>query len=159
MNHLSNNHHYLCREVVNSRKAVNKIYAAKANLNSVQMQMKTQLAQVTFLSISIEPFYRYHHISSEVIWRNKLQPLKFVRKELVTRVGIFRPKLRALSQAAPMWWRPCSSWFVTILSSFPTIAMALPVLCLSRILIDWRIRWNFLRSRKQWWKCRERWWR
>ena len=81
---------FLFREVVNSRKAVNKIYAAKANLNSVQMQMKTQLAQVIFLSIS------------EVIWRNKLQPLKFVRKELVTRVGIFRPKLRALSQAAPM---------------------------------------------------------
>ena len=40
----------LCREVVNSRKAVNKIYAAKANLNSVQLQMKGQLAQVNFLS-------------------------------------------------------------------------------------------------------------
>ena len=39
-----------CREVVNSRKAVNKIYAAKANLNSVQLQMKGQLAQVNFLS-------------------------------------------------------------------------------------------------------------
>jgi len=36
----------LAREVVNSRKAVNKIYAAKANLNSVQLQMKGQLAQV-----------------------------------------------------------------------------------------------------------------
>ena len=34
------------REVVSSRKAVNKIYAAKANLNSVQLQMKGQLAQV-----------------------------------------------------------------------------------------------------------------
>merc|ERR1712055_43989 len=36
----------LAREVVSSRKAVNKIYAAKANLNSVQLQMKGQLAQV-----------------------------------------------------------------------------------------------------------------
>jgi len=36
----------LAREVVGSRKAVNKIYAAKANLNSVQLQMKGQLAQV-----------------------------------------------------------------------------------------------------------------
>ena len=51
---------YLCREVVNSRKAVNKIYAAKANLNSVQMQMKTQLAQVTFLSIS--PYFIRSHL-------------------------------------------------------------------------------------------------
>ena len=37
------------REVVSSRKAVNKIYAAKANLNSVQLQMKGQLAQVALL--------------------------------------------------------------------------------------------------------------
>lgn len=36
----------LAKEVVNSRKSVNKIYAAKANLSSVQMQMKGQLAQV-----------------------------------------------------------------------------------------------------------------
>ena len=44
------------REVVGSRKAVNKIYAAKANLNSVQLQMKGQLAQVTFLlNISRSP--------------------------------------------------------------------------------------------------------
>jgi len=34
----------LAKEVVNSRKAVNKIYAAKANLNSIQLQMKGQLA-------------------------------------------------------------------------------------------------------------------
>merc|ERR1719431_1096647 len=36
----------LAREVVNSRKSVNKIYAAKANLSSVQMQMKGQVAQM-----------------------------------------------------------------------------------------------------------------
>jgi len=36
----------LAREVVNSRKAVNKIYVAKANLSSVQMQMKGQVAQM-----------------------------------------------------------------------------------------------------------------
>merc|ERR1719431_165967 len=36
----------LAKEIVQSRKAVNKIYAAKANLNSVQLQMKNQLATI-----------------------------------------------------------------------------------------------------------------
>lgn len=36
----------LAKEVVHSRKAVSKIYTAKANLNSVEMQMKQQAAQV-----------------------------------------------------------------------------------------------------------------
>jgi len=34
----------LAKEVVNSRKAINRIHTTKANLNSVQMQMKSQLA-------------------------------------------------------------------------------------------------------------------
>ncbi|XP_064599920.1 charged multivesicular body protein 3-like [Liolophura sinensis] len=34
----------LAKEIVNSRRAVNKLYAAKAQLNSVQMSMKNQLA-------------------------------------------------------------------------------------------------------------------
>jgi len=36
----------LAKEIVNSRKAITKLYTAKANLNSVQMQMKSQLATV-----------------------------------------------------------------------------------------------------------------
>ena len=36
----------LAKELINSRKAVTKLYTAKANLNSVQMQMKSQLATV-----------------------------------------------------------------------------------------------------------------
>ena len=36
----------LAKELINSRKAVNKLYTAKANLNSVQLQMKSQLALV-----------------------------------------------------------------------------------------------------------------
>jgi len=36
----------LAKEIVQSRKAVNKIYAAKANINSVQLQMKNQLATI-----------------------------------------------------------------------------------------------------------------
>merc|ERR1719312_1324070 len=36
----------LAKEMVNSRKSVNKLYAAKANINSVSMQMKNQLAMV-----------------------------------------------------------------------------------------------------------------
>ena len=36
----------LAKEVVHSRKTVNKLYAAKANINSVQMQMKGQLATI-----------------------------------------------------------------------------------------------------------------
>jgi len=34
----------LAKEIVNSRKAQNKLFAAKAHMNSVQMQMKNQLA-------------------------------------------------------------------------------------------------------------------
>jgi len=34
----------LAKEIVNARKSINKIYAAKANMNSVSMQMKGQLA-------------------------------------------------------------------------------------------------------------------
>jgi len=36
----------LAKEVVHARKAVNKLYCAKANINSVQMQMKGQLATI-----------------------------------------------------------------------------------------------------------------
>jgi len=36
----------LAREVVNSRKAVNKMYASKAHINSIQMQMQNQLSVV-----------------------------------------------------------------------------------------------------------------
>ena len=32
----------LAKEVVNSRKAINKIHASKAHINSVSMQMKNQ---------------------------------------------------------------------------------------------------------------------
>ncbi|XP_020812739.1 LOW QUALITY PROTEIN: charged multivesicular body protein 3 [Drosophila serrata] len=34
----------LAKEIVNARKAINRIYTSKAHLNSVQMQMKNQLA-------------------------------------------------------------------------------------------------------------------
>ena len=34
----------LAKEIINSRKSVNKLHTAKANLNSVQLQMKGQLA-------------------------------------------------------------------------------------------------------------------
>ena len=34
----------LAKEIINSRKAVNKLHTAKANLNSVQLQLKNQLA-------------------------------------------------------------------------------------------------------------------
>lgn len=33
----------LAKEIINSRKAVNKIYTSKAHLNSVMLQMKNQL--------------------------------------------------------------------------------------------------------------------
>merc|ERR1712025_755694 len=36
----------LAKEIIHSRKAVNKLYCAKANVNSVQMQMKGQLATI-----------------------------------------------------------------------------------------------------------------
>lgn len=40
----------LAKEIVNSRKAVNRIYTSKAHLNSIQMQMKNQLGWWTLLS-------------------------------------------------------------------------------------------------------------
>ena len=36
----------LAKEIIASRKAVNKIYSAKAQLNSVDMQLKNQLATI-----------------------------------------------------------------------------------------------------------------
>lgn len=33
----------LAKEIVNARKAINRIYTSKAHLNSIQMQMKNQL--------------------------------------------------------------------------------------------------------------------
>ena len=35
----------LAKEIIRSRKAVNKIYASKAQLNSVEMSMKNQLGE------------------------------------------------------------------------------------------------------------------
>jgi len=36
----------LAKEIIRSRKAVNKIYASKAQLNSVEMSMKNQLGEL-----------------------------------------------------------------------------------------------------------------
>ncbi|XP_002162304.2 charged multivesicular body protein 3 isoform X1 [Hydra vulgaris] len=36
----------LAKEIINSRKAVNKLYSAKAQLNSIEMQMNNQLAML-----------------------------------------------------------------------------------------------------------------
>jgi charged multivesicular body protein 3 len=38
----------LAKEVVRSRKAVNRIYASKAQLSSVQLQMQHQLGESSF---------------------------------------------------------------------------------------------------------------
>jgi len=38
--------HILAKEIINSRKAVTRLHTAKANLNSVQLQMKGQLATI-----------------------------------------------------------------------------------------------------------------
>lgn len=38
----------LAKEVVHSRKAINRIYASKAQLSSVQLQMQHQLGKFTF---------------------------------------------------------------------------------------------------------------
>ena len=41
----------LAKEIVNSRKAVKKLYAAKATMNSVSMQMKNQASKLNGLKI------------------------------------------------------------------------------------------------------------
>ena len=43
----------LGKEIVRSRKAVNKIYASKAQLNSVEMSMKNQLGESLFCSTGV----------------------------------------------------------------------------------------------------------
>lgn len=44
----------LAKEIIRSRKAVNKIYASKAQLNSVEMSMKNQLGEFLIAEISDE---------------------------------------------------------------------------------------------------------
>ena len=44
----------LAREIVTSRKAQNKLHAAKAHMNSVQMQMKNQLCKFAFTSAVVD---------------------------------------------------------------------------------------------------------
>jgi len=39
----------LAKEIIHSKKAINKMYASKAQLNSVDMQMKNQLGKSTIL--------------------------------------------------------------------------------------------------------------
>lgn len=49
----------LAKEIIQSRRAVNKIYAAKAQLNSVDMQMKTQLCKCYKILFPIKRFCRF----------------------------------------------------------------------------------------------------
>lgn len=50
----------LAKEIIQSRKAVSKLYAAKAQLNSVEMHMKNQLGTIHLLiSLYILLQYRY----------------------------------------------------------------------------------------------------
>lgn len=45
----------LAKEIVRARKAVNRLYASKAHMNSVQMQMKNQLGRLKIeMSMSIK---------------------------------------------------------------------------------------------------------
>merc|ERR1711976_1040950 len=60
----------LAKEVVHSRKAVSKIYPAKANLKSVEMQMKGQAAQVRVagsLSKSADTMKAMQQMSKEMM--------------------------------------------------------------------------------------------
>lgn len=49
----------LAKEVVNSRKAQNKLHAAKAHMSSVQMQMKNQLGTIKLLTLNNVNVYQY----------------------------------------------------------------------------------------------------
>lgn len=44
----------LAKEVIRARKAISKIYASKAHINSISMQMKNQLGNFLNLSLSIQ---------------------------------------------------------------------------------------------------------
>ena len=46
----------LAKEIINSRKAVNKLYSAKAQLNSIEMQMNNQLGRC-FFKLNFDTIY------------------------------------------------------------------------------------------------------
>ena len=46
----------LAKEIIRSRKAVNKIYASKAQLNSVEMSMKNQLGESITITVVVAIF-------------------------------------------------------------------------------------------------------
>ena len=63
----------LAKEIVNARKAVNRLHASKAHLNSVQLSMKQQLGEDEKLSIQAEhadklPISYCAHIHIYIQW-------------------------------------------------------------------------------------------
>lgn len=53
----------LAKEVVQSRKAVSKLYASKAQMNSVAMQMQNQLGiHIYHMHVQVYMLYTYIHV-------------------------------------------------------------------------------------------------
>ena len=57
----------LAKEVAQSRKAVNKLYASKAQINSVMMSMDQQLCEYHLLYYDTFPPSGYHTIGDTVL--------------------------------------------------------------------------------------------
>lgn len=47
----------LAKEILRSRKTVNKLYTSKTHLNSIQMQMKNQLCEFISSTRTVVPYY------------------------------------------------------------------------------------------------------
>jgi len=82
----------LAKEIIQSRKAVNKIYSAKAQLNSVDMQMKNQLATVR-LAGTLEKSTEVMSSMQNLIKVPEIQAVMMAMSREMTKAGIIEEML------------------------------------------------------------------
>lgn len=82
----------LAKEIIQSRKAVNKLYSAKAQLNSVDMQMKNQLATLR-LAGTLEKSTQVMTSMQNLIKLPEIQGVMMAMSREMTKAGIIEEML------------------------------------------------------------------
>lgn len=82
----------LAKEIIQSRKAVNKLYSAKAHLNSVDMQMKNQLATMR-LAGTLEKSTEVMQAMQNLIKIPEIQAVMMAMSKEMTKAGIIEEML------------------------------------------------------------------
>jgi len=82
----------LAKEIIQSRKAVNKLYSAKAQLNSVDMQMKNQLATLR-LAGTLEKSTEVMSSMQNLIKVPEIQAVVMEMSKEMTKAGIIEEML------------------------------------------------------------------